>query len=103
MCEEMTHQYCRKLVAITSSSSKSSSLGGTALMLPLEEWERLKRGAGLLGRAWAGSGLFEWVDGRLEWWWWVAIEMVDGLVRFKASRNRVEHGAQVAGQGRPGR
>lgn len=57
------HQYCKKLVAITSSSSKSS-LGCAAFLLAPWEFVRFDRGAGLDGRAWAGSGLLEWVDER---------------------------------------
>ena len=54
----VTYQYCRKLVAITSSSSNSSSLCATFLLARLA-LERFDNGAGLEGRACAGSGLFE--------------------------------------------
>lgn len=65
------HQNCKKLVAITSSSSKSSSLGMAFLLAPWE-FVRFDNGAGFEGRAWAGNGLLEWLEGCRVWC--VAIE-----------------------------
>jgi len=56
--EGFAYQYCRKLVAITSSSSDSSTLC-TTFLLAMKELERFDNGAGFEGRACAGSGLFE--------------------------------------------
>jgi hypothetical protein len=54
-----SYQYCKKLVAMRSSSSISSSFlcRGTAFLLAPWEWERLDKGAGLDGRAWTDKGL----------------------------------------------
>jgi hypothetical protein len=54
-----SYQYCKKLVAMRSSSSISSSFlcEGTAFLLAPWELERLDKGAGLDGRAWTGRGL----------------------------------------------
>ena len=62
-CATFAYQYCRKLVAIRSSSSKSSSFLCTAFLLAPVEFERLDKGAGLDGRAWAGRAFLEVEDG----------------------------------------
>lgn len=63
ICFSQVVQYCRKLVAIRSSSSKSSSFLCTAFLLAPVEFERLDKGAGLDGRAWAGRAFLEVEDG----------------------------------------
>jgi len=61
--EKNAYQNCKKLVAITSSSSPSSSFLCTAFLLAPVEVVRFDEGAGFAGRAWAGSDLLEWLDG----------------------------------------